>query len=243
MFSNKNVNTQSYFTSASYSVGLRNHFASVYSYMSSALAITGLVAFAASKSMTLMQLFYSNPMMMLIFAFLPIGLSIYMVSKVQTMSLSGLSTCLMIYSGMIGLSLAPIFLIYTHVSIAKTFFISASVFGIMSIYGYTTKKDLASMGSFAIMGVIGVFIASLVNLFFKSSGLDFVISIIGLGCFIVLAAWDTQKIKNIYLSAGSAAQESDMMKKLGVLSALSLYLDFINIFMFLLRFMGERRND
>ena len=243
MFSNKNTNTQAYFTAASYSEGLRNHFASVYSYMSSALALTGLVSFTASRSTTLMQLFFSNPILMLIFAFLPLGLSIYMGARAQKMSLPALSGCLMVYSGLIGLSLAPIFLIYTSVSLAKTFFISSAVFGAMSIYGYTTKKDLTSIGSFAIMGVIGIVILSLVNLFLKSSGLDFVISIFGLACFIILAAWDTQKIKNIYLSAGVAARESEMMKKLGVLSALSLYLDFINIFMFLLRFLGERRND
>ena len=243
MFTNKNTNTQSYFSSASYNGGLKRHFSSVYSYMSSALAVTGLVAFAASKSMTLMQLFFSNPFMMLIFMFFPIGLSYYMTSRVQTLSLSGMGTCLMVYSGLIGLSLAPIFLIYTGVSIAKTFFIASSVFGITSIYGYVTKKDLSSIGSFAMMGVIGIFLIFMVNMLLKSSGLDFAISLIGLACFIVLAAWDTQKIKDIYLSAGSVAQQSEMMQKLGVLSALSLYMDFINIFIFFLRFMGERRNN
>lgn len=242
MFSNKGTTAQSYFTSASYSAGLKKHFSNVYSYMSSALAITGLIAFVCSHSTALMNTFFTNPFLMFIFALLPIGLSYYMISRIQTMSLSGAATCLMLYSGLIGFSLAPIFLIYTHTSIAKTFFISASMFGLTSIYGYVTKKDLSSVGSFAIMAVIGILIASLVNLFFKSSGLDFVISIIGLIAFIVLAAWDTQKVKNIYLSAGSVAQESEMMQKLAVLSALSLYIDFIQIFVFLLRFMGERRN-
>ncbi len=240
---NRSTETQSYFSSASYSTGLKKHFSSVYSYMSSALAVTGLVAYAASKSMTLMQLMFANPFMMLVFMFLPIGLSYYMASRVQSLSLSGMGTCLMVYSGLIGLSLAPIFLIYTGVSIAKTFFIASSVFGLTSIYGYVTKKDLSSIGSFAIMGVIGILVVSIVNIFLKSSGLDFAISLIGLACFIVLAAWDTQKIKDIYLSAGSAAQQSEMMQKLGVLSALSLYMDFINIFLFLLRFLGERRNN
>jgi FtsH-binding integral membrane protein len=216
---------------------------SVYNYMSSALAVTGLISYMASKSTTLMQLLFSNPVLMLIFALAPIGLVFYMSSKMQSMTLSGLSACLMIYAGLLGISIAPIFLIYTGVSIAKTFFISASVFGLTSLYGYTTKKDLTSVGSFAIMGVIGILIASIVNIFLKSSGLDFFISIIGVILFTVLAAWDTQKIKDIYLSAPNNMRNSEMMSKLAVMSALSLYMDFLNIFLFLLRFFGERRGN
>jgi FtsH-binding integral membrane protein len=243
MFYTKETQQNSYFSSASYSAGLRSHFISVYNYMSVALAVTGLIAFGASQSAGLMQAMFRSPVLMLIFALMPIGLVFYMSAKMQTMSLTALSGCLMIYSGMIGLSIAPIFLIYTGASIAKTFFISASVFGLTSLYGYTTKKDLTSVGSFAIMGVIGILIASLVNIFLKSSGLDFFISIIGVIVFVVLAAWDTQKVKDIYLSAGSSVRNSEMMSKLAVMSALSLYMDFVQIFMFLLRFFGDRRND
>ena len=243
MIFTKETAQNSYFKSASHTAGLRSHFLSVYNCMSAALTVTGLVSFGASKSTTLMQMMFSNPMMMLIFSLMPIGLVFYMSAKVPTMTLSGLTGCLMVYSGLIGIAIAPIFLIYTGVSIAKTFFISASVFGLTSLYGYTTKRDLTGIGSFMVMAVIGILIASIVNIFLKSSGLEFIISIIGVGAFTILAAYDTQKVKDIYLSADSQTRNSEMMSKLAVMSALSLYMDFINIFMFLLRFMGERRND
>ena len=231
------------FASASYSAGLRSHFMSVYNYMSSALAVTGLVSYLASQSTTLIQLLFSNPMLMLVFALAPLGLIFYMGSKMQTMSLSSLSTCLMIYAGLLGISIAPIFLIYTGGSIAKTFFISASVFGLTSLYGYTTKRDLTSIGSFAMMGVIGSLSASIVNIFLKSTALDFFVSIIGVGLFTALAAWDTQKIKDIYFASPSGMKNSEMMSKLAVMSALSLYMDFLNIFLFLLRFFGDRKGN
>jgi FtsH-binding integral membrane protein len=233
----------SYFSSASYDAGLRSHFLSVYNYMSSALAVTGLVSFFASKSTTLLQLLFANPFLLLIFALLPVGLVFYMSTKVYSMSLSSLTTCLFVYSGLIGVSLAPVFIIYTGASIAKTFFISASVFGLTSLYGYTTKKDLTSFGSFLIMGVIGLLVASIVNIFLKSSGMDFIISLVGVAIFTGLAAWDTQRIKDIYLSAPYEARNSEMMQKLGIMSALSLYMDFIQIFLYLLRFFGERRSE
>lgn len=243
MIFSRETQQSAYYTSASFSAGLRSHFISVYNYMSAALAVTGLVAFGAAQSTSLMQMMYANPMMLLIFSLMPIGLVFFMSAKLPTMSLNGLTGCLMLYSSMIGISIAPIFVIYTGVSIAKTFFVSAAVFGLTSLYGYTTKKDLTGFGTFLIMGVIGILIASIINVFLKSGPLDFIISAIGVVIFTGLAAYDTQKIKDIYLSADSATRESTMMTKLAIMSSLSLYMDFINIFMFMLRFMGDRRND
>ena len=137
-----------------------------------------------------------------------------------------------------GLSLSSIFLVYTQTSIAQVFFISAATFGAMSLYGYTTKRDLTSIGSFLIMGLFGLIIASIVNIFLQSSGLSFAISIVGVLVFVGLAAWDTQKVKESY----SNSYGSDVLTKNAVMGALSLYLDFINLFLMLLRIFGGNRN-
>jgi len=145
-----------------------------------------------------------------------------------------------IFAAINGLSLGSIFLVYTAASIAKTFFITASTFGAMSLYGYTTKKDLTSLGSFAYMGLIGLVIASLINLFLRSAALDFTVSFIGVGIFTLLTAYDTQKLKSIYYGMnGSAARAGNI----AVYGALTLYLDFINLFTMLLHFVGVRKND
>ena len=136
------------------------------------------------------------------------------------------------------ISLASLALIYTGESIARTFFICASVFGGMSLYGYTTNRDLTSMGSFFIMGLLGLIIASLVNLFLKSSALYFATSLIGIAIFMGLIAWDTQKIKSMYFSSGGG----ELGQKMSIMAAFTLYLDFINLFLYLLRFFGNRRN-
>lgn len=243
MFFTQNKERNAYFTSANYSAGLKEHFLKVYNYMAMALAITGAVSLGVSKSTQLMKLLFSNPFLMIIIALMPIGISVYMGVRMHKMSLESLIICLAVYAGLIGLTLSPIFLIYTGTSIVRIFFISASVFGIVSIYGYTTKKDLTSFGSFLFMGLIGLVIASLVNAFLKSSMMDFVISIIGLGIFIGLAAFDTQKIKNIYFSMAYSGQNQEFTQKLAVMSALQLYLDFINIFIFMLRLFGEKKGE
>jgi FtsH-binding integral membrane protein len=142
------------------------------------------------------------------------------------------------YAGLMGLSLATIFVVYTGASITRVFLITASTFGAMSLYGYSTKKDLTSFGSFLIMGLIGIMIASLVNIFLKSSGLDFAISLIGVFIFIGLTAYDTQRIKQTYYHF---AGNDEMVNKMAVIGALSLYMDFINLFIMLLRFFGERK--
>ena len=142
-----------------------------------------------------------------------------------------------VYAGLLGLSLASIFLIYTGASVTRVFFISAATFGALSLWGYTTQRDLSSMGSFMFMGLIGIVIASLVNIFLKSSGLDWAISIIGVIVFAGLTAWDTQRIKEMY----SAQDDGTVTGRKAVMGALSLYLDFINLFLMLLRLMGDRR--
>ena len=143
-----------------------------------------------------------------------------------------------VYAALLGLSLASIFLVYTHVSIARVFFISAATFGATSLYGYTTQRNLSAMGSFMMMGLIGLIIAMLVNMFLKSTGLDFVISAVGVLIFAGLTAWDTQRIKEMY----DPQEDGTIVGRKAVMGALSLYLDFINLFLFMLRFMGGRRD-
>ena len=163
------------------------------------------------------------------------GLRIYMLSIYQNMSMA-----LGIFAALNGLSLGSIFLVYTTASIAKTFFITASTFGAMSLYGYSTKKDLTGLGSFAYMGLIGLIIASLVNIFLRSPALDFTVSFIGVGVFTILIAYDTQKLKSIYYAMnGTTARAGNI----AIYGALTLYLDFINLFTMLLHFCGVRKSD
>jgi FtsH-binding integral membrane protein len=144
------------------------------------------------------------------------------------------------FAALNGLSLGSIFLVYTTASIAKTFFITTSTFGVMSLYGYSTKKDLTSLGSFAYMGLIGLVIAILINIFLRSAALDFAVSFIGVGIFTILTAWDTQKLKSIYYAMnGNTARAGNI----AVYGALTLYLDFINLFTMLLHFFGVRKSD
>ena len=146
-------------------------------------------------------------------------------------------TLFMLYAGLLGLMLSSVFLAYTGASITRTFFISAASFGALSLYGYTTQRDLSPIGSFLVMGLFGLILAMIVNIFLKSTGLDFVISAIGVLMFAGLTAWDTQKIKEMY----GANDDGTVSGRKAVMGALTLYLDFINLFMFLLRFIGDRR--
>jgi hypothetical protein len=226
-------------TQATYDMGLRDYMIAVYRYMALALLLTGLVAFTVSQSTTAMNAIFGSPLLWVV-ALAPVGIAFYMGAAFNRMSVAQAQTLFWVYSATIGLSLASIFMMYTGESIARVFFITASVFGAMSLYGYTTKKDLTGFGSFLIMGLIGVIIASLVNLFLKSSAMDFVVSLIALFIFIGLTAYDTQKIKHSYYQfAGSG----DTAAKVAIFGALSLYMDFINIFVYLLRFMGDRRDQ
>ena len=217
---------------------LRDYMVKVYQYMSIALAISGLVAFMVASSPTLMQAIFGTPLAFVVML-APLGFVIFFGFKLNSISAEKAKSFLWIYSALMGLSLATIFAVYTATSITRVFLITASTFGAMSIYGYTTKKDLTSFGSFLIMGLIGIMIASLINIFLKSSGLDFAISLLGVFIFIGLTAYDTQRIKQTYYHF---AGNDEMVSKMAVMGALNLYMDFINLFIILLRFFGERKN-
>jgi len=167
----------------------------------------------------------------------PLGLVFYFSFKINKMSLSTAQTTFWIFSTLMGLSLASIFIVYTGASITRVFFITSGTFAAMSLYGYTTKRDLTNWGGFLMMGLIGIIIASIVNIFMKSTAMYFAISIIGVLIFVGLTAYDTQKIKNMYYAADSETQSG----KKAIMGALRLYLDFINLFIMLLRLFGQRR--
>lgn len=221
-----------------YDASLRAYMVQVYNFMSIALAISGVVAFLISSSPSLMQAIFGTPLAW-VAMLAPLGFVLFFSYKLNSISAAKAKSYLWIYSALMGLSMASIFAVYTGTSVARVFFITASLFGGMSLYGYTTKKDLTGMGSFLMMGLIGLIIASLVNLFLKSSALEFGISLIGVFIFIGLTAYDTQRIKQTYYQF---AGNSEMVSKAAVMGALSLYMDFINLFIMLLRFFGERRS-
>lgn len=227
---------------AEYDEGLRAYMLKVYNYMAAALAFTGAIAFFGSTSEALISTIYNAQGGMTgigwVIALAPLGFVFFLSAKVHSMQLQTAQICFWAFSALMGLSLTSIFLLYTGESIARVFFITAGVFGAMSLYGYTTKKDLTSMGSFLIMGLFGIIIASLVNLFLQSAAMQFIISFIGVFIFIGLTAYDTQRVKNTYHMLGGNAE---VVSKAAIMGALSLYLDFINLFIMLLRFFGERR--
>ncbi|MDR3499717.1 MAG: Bax inhibitor-1/YccA family protein [Parvibaculum sp.] len=227
--------------------GLRSYMLSVYNYMAAGLAITGVVAWLAFQLAVVQtdggmalspfgQALYQSPLRWVVML-APLGLVFYLSARIGSMSLSAAQISFWAFAGLMGLSLSSIFLVYTGTSITQTFFVTAAAFGSLSLYGYTTKRDLSAMGSFMFMGLIGIIIASLVNLFLQSSALQFAVSVLGVVIFAGLTAWDTQRIKEVYFAGDSAIAAG----KKAVMGALSLYLDFINMFMFLLQFLGNRR--
>ena len=229
--------------------GLRAYMLKVYNYMAIGLLITGFVAYFFGKASIvtneLGQIIGITPIGAMLFGsplkwvvmLAPLGFVFYLSAKINKMSVSSAQITFWIFSAIMGLSLASIFIVYTQASIARVFFISSGTFAAMSLYGYTTKKDLTKLGGFLFMGLIGIIIASLVNLFFQSSALHFAISVIGVLVFVGLTAYDTQSIKNMYYAGDS---ESVGGKK-ALMGALRLYLDFINLFIMLLRLFGQRR--
>ena len=229
--------------------GLRDYMLKVYNYMASGLALTGLVAYMLFQATAvtgptgdivgltnLGVSLYTGPMMWIV-ALAPLGVVMYMSFGIRNMSASRAQTMFWVFAFLMGLSLSTIFLTYTQASIARVFFITATTFGAMSIYGYTTKRDLTAMGSFLFMGLIGIIIASIVNIFMQSSMMYFVISVLGVLIFVGLTAYDTQKIKNMYMAYDSG----EVSAKKAIMGALTLYLDFINLFIMLLRLFGARR--
>ncbi|CDX30958.1 MULTISPECIES: Bax inhibitor-1/YccA family protein [unclassified Mesorhizobium] len=220
---------------AVYDEGLRKHMLRVYNYMGLGLVVTGLVAFFVASTPALYVPIFSSPLKWVVML-APLAFVMLFSFKMQTMSASGAQAMFWAFCAVMGLSLASVFLVFTSTSIARTFFIAATMFGATSLYGYTTRRDLTQFSSFLIMGLIGVVIASLVNLFLGSTALQFAISVIGIAVFVGLTAWDTQTIKEQYAENFDAESQ----QKLAVFGAFSLYLNFINIFQLLLNFTGER---
>jgi FtsH-binding integral membrane protein len=230
--------------------GLRSYILNIYNYMFVALLITGAAAYSVFAFEPLTQLLYKiGPSGKIagitgfgtLVMFAPLAFVLVLSLGINKLSLPAAQAVFWSYATIMGLSLSNIMFIYTGVSIARTFFVTACVFGAMSLYGYTTKKDLTSFGSFLIMGVFGIVLASIVNIFLASPMLEFMISILGVFIFTGLIAWDTQKLKHMYYSfAGNSSNE--IVQKYSILGALSLYLDFINLFMFLLRFLGTKKD-
>ncbi len=215
--------------------GLRQYMLRVYNYMASGLALTGIVAFVVAQNEALLQVIYGTPLKWVVFL-APLGLVLLLGARINKMSATAVQAIFWIFATLMGLSLASIFLVYELPSIARVFFITAGTFGAMSLYGYTTKRDLTGWGSFLFMGLIGIIIASVVNIFMVSSALHFAISVIGVLVFTGWTAYDTQKIKEMYAESDSTAIAS----KKSIMGALRLYLDFINLFIMLLHLFGRR---
>jgi uncharacterized protein len=219
---------------AGYDEGLRKYMLSIYNYMASGVLLTGIVATAAAAT-GLAYTFASGPLMWVV-ALAPLGFILAMNFGLNKMSTGTLQILFWSFATVMGLSLSTIFLVYTGESIASTFFATAGAFAGLSLFGYTTKKDLSGFGTFLVMGVFGLIIAMLLNMFLQSGTLALVISILGVLIFAGLTAWDTQRLKNQYQDV----RGTEFMGKAVIMGATSLYLDFVNMFMFLLRFMGNR---
>jgi FtsH-binding integral membrane protein len=234
---------------AAVDAGLRAYMLRVYNYMAAAVALTGVVAYAtfnaavvtdASGNITALTPFghsiFSGPAMIVLLLG-TLGLVWFISARIDRLQFSTAAALFAIYAALLGVTLAPIFVTYTGASITRVFFISAASFGALSLYGYTTQRDLSAMGSFLVMGLFGLILASLVNLIWPSGALSFAISVIGVGVFAGLTAYDTQRIKEMY----DSMDDDGTMGRKAIMGALSLYLDFINLFLMLLRLVGDRR--
>ena len=210
----------------------------VYNWMTAGLGITGFMAFYISNSPAMMNIIFGNPIMPIALIITQIGLVFWLATRVMQMSASKATGVFMLYAGLTGITFSAIFMAYTTASIFSTFLVTAGTFGSMSLYGYTTKKDLTSWGSFLFMGLIGIIIASLVNMFMQSSMMHMIITYAGVLIFVGLTAYDTQKIKEMNILGNEGTEEDT---KEAIRGALTLYLDFINLFLMLLRLMGDRR--
>ena len=214
---------------------------SVYNWMGIGLALTGFVAYYVSTNESLLRLIFGNPLILMVLIIAELGLVFAIAGMVNRMSAGTATALFVIYSGLNGVTLSSIFLVYVQASIVSTFFICAATFIACSIYGWTTKRDLTSLGGFMMMGLIGIIIASLVNLFIQSNSVSMIISYIGVFVFVGLTAYDTQKIKNMAMTQ-PANLDGAVVRKGAILGALSLYLDFINLFLMLLSIFGQRRD-
>jgi uncharacterized protein len=227
--------------------GLRAYMIRVYNYMAMGVALTGVVSWltfqmAVTETAGRLvltpfgQMIFSTPAVIVLFL-ATFGLVLFISFRIHRLQPATALGLFMVYAGLLGLMLSSVFLAYTGASVTRVFFISAASFGALSLYGYTTQRDLSPIGSFLMMGLIGLLIAMVVNIFLKSTGLDFVISAAGVLIFAGLTAWDTQKIKEMY----DPMEDGTLAGRKAVMGALTLYLDFINLFLFMLRFLGDRR--
>ncbi|MEI6203536.1 MAG: Bax inhibitor-1/YccA family protein [Enhydrobacter sp.] len=250
---NQNFNTFNRAGTAdqAFDVGLRAHMIRVYNYMASGLALSGIVAFALFASPELRGIFFEtgltrggNVMIVglnvlgWVAILAPIGLLLLVGFRAAQMSVAGVQAVYWAVTALMGVSLSLLLFRYTGASVARTFFVTAASFGALSLYGYTTKRDLTAMGKFLFMGLIGLMLASLVNMFFPSGTMNFIISVAGVLIFSGLIAYDTQKIKEQY----AEAYGRDVAEKVAIFGALSLYLDFVNLFQFLMSFLGQNRD-
>lgn len=227
--------TRSYERSAQMSL-----FRQVYLWMAMALTITGMMALLVAGSPTMLSLIFSSKLTFFALIIAEIALVWYLSARIERLSFTTATLMFIVYSLLNGAMLSSIFILYTATSIASTFFVTAGTFGVMCVYGYLTKRDLTSIGNICLMAVIGLIIAGLVNLFLQSSVMSLIISGIGVLVFVGLTAYDSQKIKQLLLQEGM--EVNDSTKKIALLGSLTLYLDFINLFLYLLRFLGDRRN-
>ena len=221
------------------SAGLQTYMSQVYGWMTCGLLLTAFVSWFAARTPAVMEMVFANRITFfgLIIAQLVV---VFVLSGLVHKLSGGVATALfMLYSALTGLTLASIFLVYTYSSIASTFFVTAGMFGAMSFYGYTTKRDLSRFGSLLFMALIGILLASLVNFWLKSPTLMWVITYIGVVVFVGLTAYDTQRLKNI--GEGINVEDKENLRRASIMGALTLYLDFINLFLMLLRIMGNRR--
>ena len=215
--------------------GLRAYMLRVYNYMASGLLLSGIVAYAIASSPAALQAIYGTPLQWVVML-APLGIVFFLSARINHMSATAAQATFWIFAAAIGASISYIFVAYTGTSIIRVFAITAATFGAVSLYGYTTQRDLSGWGTFLFMGLVGIIIASLVNIFIGSSMLQFVVSVIGVLVFTGLTAYDTQQIKDTYVeSAGEAA-----LAKGSIMGALRLYLDFLNLFLMLLHLFGNR---
>ena len=212
---------------------------SVYTWMTLALAITGLTAMYMAKSLTVINMMMQNSMLFWGVLIAEVVLVMYMSARINKISFTTATLLFIAYSILNGVTLSILFLVYTASSIATTFFVTAGTFGAMALFGYVTKKDLTRIGSLCIMGVIGLIIASVVNMFLHNTMMDIIISYVGVLLFVGLTAYDAQKIK--HLLSGDDIEVNESTQKIALLGALTLYLDFINLFIYLLRILGDRK--
>jgi hypothetical protein len=233
--------------------GLRKYMLGVYNYMASGLLLSGIVALLVASSPAISELFYQRvvtprgvatapTLLGMIAMFSPLAIILVMTFGVNKLSKTAAQGIYWVFTALMGISLANIFLVYTGASVSRVFFITAGTFAAMSIVGYTTQRDLTKMGSFLMMGLIGIILASVVNIFIGSSALQFAVSVIGVVIFVGLIAFDTQRIKTDYISY-SYAEGSEVAGKRAVFDALALYLNFINLFQLLMSLLGQRQSE